>query len=214
MSDGAKQIRELPPIRAIRDLIKNPPKKRDEVIKGILRTSSKMAIAGASKARKTWQLISLAICAATGHVWLDRFEIVKTKVIYINLELHEDTFWDRLSVICDAMGISTDSIADVMSSWCLRGFAAGYDDILPAIIDKIRNDGYGLIIFDPTYKILGDLDENRAGDITKLMNALEEVCFKTGAALVMVNHYGRGGWWSRSRNWRQDPRFERVLVGP
>src|SRR5271166_6127797 len=151
-AEPEKPKRELPPIRTIRDLMKNPPKERDEVIKGVLRKSSKMAIAGASKARKTWQLINLAICATSGKKWLDRFEIVSTKVIYINLELHEDTFWNRLGTICDAMGVSKEVIADNMSSWCLRGYAAGYSDILPAITEKICKEGYGLIIFDPTYK--------------------------------------------------------------
>jgi AAA domain len=136
-------------------------------------------------------LINLAVAAATGEDWL-KFETVKTKVLYINLELHEDTFFNRLGTICQAMEIPIADVADNLSSWCLRGHAAGYSEILPVILNEIRDKGFGLVIFDPTYKILGELDENKAGDITKLMNALEEVCAETGAALVMAYHYSKG----------------------
>jgi hypothetical protein len=186
-SEGKK----LPPIRTIGDIVKNPPKERLEVIKGILKKSSKAGLAGPSKARKTWQLMNLAISVATGQDWL-KFETVKTKVLYINLELHEDTFFHRLGVICEAMETPIKEISENMSGWCLRGHAAPYNVLVPQILAEIRDKGFGLIIFDPTYKILGDAKENASEDVTKLMNALETVAFETGAAFVMAYHFSKG----------------------
>jgi hypothetical protein len=42
------------------------------------------------------------------------------------------------------------------------------------------------------YKILGNADENKANEITKLMNELERVAFETKAAVVTSNHYSKG----------------------
>jgi hypothetical protein len=186
-SEGKK----LPPIRTIGDIVKNPPRERLEVIKGILKKSSKMGFSGPSKARKTWQLMNLAISVSTGQDWL-KFETVQTKVLYINLELHEDTFFSRLGSICEAMETEIVEISEGMSAWCLRGFAASYVELVPQILAEIRDRGFGLIILDPTYKILGDASENAAEDITKLMNALETIAFETGAAFVMAYHFSKG----------------------
>jgi regulatory protein RepA len=186
-SEGKK----LPPIRTIGDIVKHPPRERPEVIKGILKKSSKMGFSGPSKARKTWQLMNLAISVTTGHDWL-KFETVKTKVLYINLELHEDTFFHRLGLICEAMETPIAEISTNMSAWCLRRHAAAYTELVPQILNEVRDKGFGLIIFDPTYKILGDSDENKSNDITKLMNSLESISFETGAAFVMAYHFSKG----------------------
>jgi len=186
-----KEGKQLPPIRTIGNIVKNPPRERREVIKGILKKSSKMGFSGPSKARKTWQLMNLAISVATGQDWL-KFETVRTKVLYINLELHEDTFFSRLGSICEAMETPITEISTNMSAWCLRGHAAAYNELVPQILEEVRDRGFGLIIFDPTYKILGDSDENKAGDITKLMNSLEAISFETGAAFVMAYHFSKG----------------------
>jgi AAA domain len=48
--------------------------------------------------------------------------------------------------------------------------------LLPAIIDRIKNEGFGVVIFDPLSKALGDADENSSKDMNKLLNEFEQVC--------------------------------------
>jgi hypothetical protein len=187
----AKARSKLPAIKTVREIIASPPAERPEIIRGVLRRGCKMSLAGPSKARKTYQLMALGVCAARGYDWL-LFKTVKTKVLYINFELHDDTFYDRLQDICIGMETNIDELGDDFSYWGLRGHAAPYDEIVPMILEDIRAGGYGLVIIDPTYKILGNLDENKAGDIAKLMNELEKVVHETGCALVSANHFSKG----------------------
>ena len=77
-------------------------------------------------------------------------------------------------------GDEISEVEEELSYWGLRGHAAPYNKILPLLLEDIRSGAYGLVIIDPTYKILGDLDENKAGDIAKLMNELENVAHETG----------------------------------
>ena len=183
---------ELPPILTMRQSYANPAKERPEIIKGILRQECKMTLGGKSKARKTWQLINLALCLVTGEVWLDQFECNRTKVLYINFELHRDTFDKRVRDIAEAMELEEESYIDNLSQWGLRGYAAGANALLPAIIDRIKNEGFGVVIFDPLSKALGDADENSSKDMNKLLNEFEQVCKQTGCAMVIAQHYGKG----------------------
>jgi hypothetical protein len=184
--------RELPPILTMRQSYANPAKERPEIIKGILRQECKMTLGGKSKARKTWQLINLALCLVTGEVWLDLFECNRTKVLYINFELHRDTFDKRVRGIAEAMELEPERYIDNLSQWGLRGHAAGANVLLPAIIDRIKNEGFGVVIFDPLSKALGDADENSSKDMNKLLNEFEQVCKQTGCAMIIAQHYGKG----------------------
>jgi regulatory protein RepA len=180
-----KDAAALPVIQTAADMHQNPAPKRPDVIVGLLKRSSKLAIGGASKARKTWMLMHLGVCAALGQQWL-AFDTNPTKVLYVNFELHNDIFEHRLDLICEAMEIGHKNVlGDQFSHWGLRGYAAAYEEILPQISQGIKDHNYGLIILDPMYKILGDADENKAGDITKLMNELERVAFDNNVSVVL-----------------------------
>ena len=43
---------------------------------------------------------------------------------------------------------------------------ADYRILLPKIRGRIRDEGFSMVIIDPTYKLLGIADENCATDIT------------------------------------------------
>ena len=52
---------------------------------------------------------------------------------------------------------------------------------------------YSLINLDPIYKLLGKLrEENLAGDIADLLNQIESLAVKTGAAVCYGAHYSKG----------------------
>ena len=189
----------LPPIVNAAERSEKPNIKRPAVIECLLRRKGKMIIAAPSKARKTWNLMQLAVSAANGRDWIG-FTTIKTRVLYINFELYEDTERDRFEkIICDKWHKYGDEVASLkenllrdLDCWSLRGYATDFETLVPQIIEATKNRKYGLIIIDPVYKILGNADENRATDITRLMNALDLIPKETGAALVMSHHYSKG----------------------
>jgi hypothetical protein len=56
----------------------------------------------------------------------------------------------------------------------------------------VKDGGYALIVLDPIYKCYGDVDENSAGAVAGLMNALESLAVETGAAVAFGAHYSKG----------------------
>ena len=64
--------------------------------------------------------------------------------------------------------------------------------ILPAIYERIKTKEYSAIVLDPIYCMYEDLDENSAGDVSNLMNALRKLANKSKAAIVFAHHFSKG----------------------
>jgi hypothetical protein len=160
-----------------------------ELVCGVLHQGSKMVIGGGSKTFKTWTLIDLAVSVATGIPWWG-FKTNKGRVLYLNFEIQDPFFRDRLVSVVFAKDCA---LADGQLTYLgLRGKAADLRRLMPAIIAKFKDGGYSLIVFDPIYKGLGDRDENKAGDIASLLNEIESLAVETGAAVAFGHHFSKG----------------------
>ena len=74
---------------------------------------------------------------------------------------------------------------EVVSVRLCRG--ASFDKIIPRIIQKLKDTKYDAILLDPLYKIYGEIDENKAGDV-----ALQTLAVKSKAAVTFGAHYSKG----------------------
>jgi len=74
----------------------------------------------------------------------------------------------------------------------VRGHATDFSALIPKILGRIRDTGYALILIDPIYKGLGNRNENDAGDIASLLNEVEQLAAKSGAAVVFGAHFSKG----------------------
>jgi hypothetical protein len=57
---------------------------------------------------------------------------------------------------------------------------------------EILKGDYGLIVFDPIYKVYGGRDENSVSDVAEIMNELEQIINATESALVYATHQTKG----------------------
>jgi hypothetical protein len=186
-SPAEEQSQTLPPIRSAEELLLNPPQKPPEVVEGLLHQGCKMVLGGASKSNKTWVLTDLAISVAAGVSWWE-FPTVQGRVLYLNFELPEAFFAERIKLVTSAKNVDPSKALDV---WNLRGYAADFEKLEPEITRKAGRK-YTLICLDPTYKLLGGRDENRAGDIASLLNGFERLAVETNAAIAFGAHFSKG----------------------
>lgn len=180
----------FPPRRDMKHLMNGGmPPEPEQVIGGVLHRASKMVVGGTSKGRKTWALMDLAISVAAGVEWWG-FKCTKGRVCYINFEIQEAFFARRSQTICAEKRVVLDeSRFDV---WTLRGFVGGIETMADDLIRSLQWEDYTLIVIDPIYKALGDRDENKAGDVASMLNLIEKVAVKTGAAIAFGAHYSKG----------------------
>ena len=179
---------ELPAIRNAQTLVDLDVPTPAELIVGVLHQGLKCIIGGASKSRKSWTLLDLGISVATGQKFWN-WETRAGRVLYLNFEIPESFLRKRILAVSNAKQVFDLTNLDV---WTLRGHSATLGALLPKLLTAIRVGAYALIIIDPIYKMLGDRDENAAGDINSLCNEIERLCVKTGAAIVFASHYSKG----------------------
>jgi RecA-family ATPase len=192
--DDKKALPEILTLRQLYDLELPLP---EELIQGILHQGSKLSFGGASKGYKTWTLQHMALAVAGGVPWLG-FATRREKVLLIDLELQRPFVKRRLETLQGILNVPPD-IEDWLDVWTLRGHSAGHREIFPRIIDRIAGGAYGLVVLDPVYKVYGDdCDENSAGDMAALMNSIERLTTKTGAAVSFGAHYSKGNQASKS----------------
>lgn len=180
---------QLPQLTVLSDVALNPPKLPDELIQGVLRVGHKMIISGPSKAGKSFNLMELSIALAEGTKWL-AFQCKKTKVLYVNLEIDPASCINRFLEIYKALKITPKHMEDIVI-WNLRGYALPLDQLVPILIRRIKDHGYGAVIIDPIYKVITG-DENNASEMGAFCNQFDLICSATGCSAIYCHHHSKG----------------------
>ena len=157
------------------------------LINGILRQGHKMLLAGPSKAGKSFALLQLAVCIAEGLPWLG-FQCAQGRVLYVNLELDEESCKERLALVRKAIHAPNKYPVD---TWNLRGRSFPMDKLAPILIRKASKNGYLAIIIDPIYKIITG-DENSADQMARFCNQFDKICTELGCAVIYCHHHSKG----------------------
>jgi RecA-family ATPase len=165
-----------------------PEAEPPQLVDGVLHQGAKMVLGGPSKARKSWSLIDLMLSVSTGSPWWG-FTTRRGRSLYLNFELPAFALQYRIQSIAAAKGIDDFTGFDL---WNLRGHATDFSALIPKILGRIRDTGYAMILIDPIYKGLGARNENDAGDIASLLNEVEQLAAKSGAAVVFGAHFSKG----------------------
>ncbi len=180
---------KLPKIVSLAEMEADQTIERPTVlIEGLLHKGEKMVVAGTSKSFKTWSLVDLGLSVAAGKSWWGR-KATQSKVLYVNFEIQDFFIRERSTMVAKSKNIVEEK--KDLNLWNLRGYATDFA-ILRDTIATTAGNSYGLIIIDPIYKLLGDRDENKAGDIARMLNEFEKLAVMTGSAVVFGHHYSKG----------------------
>lgn len=180
---------EWPPIKSYAQLVKEDLPAPETLIEGMLHRGGKMLLGGGSKAFKSWSLIDLALSLHAGVPWWGQ-SCKQARVLFINFEIQEWSFRNRLADVIKAKGL--EGKADDFDVWTLRGYAADLTLIRPMIEKQIEGKGYQAIILDPNYMLMGDRDENSAGDMSTLMNEFEYLATRHNLSIILSHHFSKG----------------------
>jgi hypothetical protein len=180
----------LPEILDVEELFSRRKEAPPQIIAGILHQGCKMVLGGTSKSYKSWCLLDLSVAIASGGKWWGR-QCVKNKVIYVNFELPEWAVRERLAAVLAARP-ECRYLGGYLKIWNLRGHNADLTLLRPILEEQLKDGGYGVIILDPAYKVLGNRDENANGDIAGLMNEFETLGQRCNAAVIVAHHFAKG----------------------
>lgn len=170
------------------EIMADPPQLKPELIEGILRQGHKMLLVSSSKAGKTFALIELAVAIAEGRRWLG-FRCKQGRVLYLNMELDEASFDDRVIRVYEALELNArhPENIDIVH---LRGRIEKLDKLVPQINRTLKAREYAAVILDPTYK-LGIGDENAAEAVVQFTNAIDKIA-NSGVSVIYAHHHSKG----------------------
>ena len=176
-TEDLSDVRVMPPIVNMEDISKNPPQLAPVLIEGVLRQGHKMIISAPSKAGKSFALVELALAIAGGYVWMGS-KCTKGRVLYINMEIDDPSFYYRVKVVKDEMEKLVENHIENIDVWGLRGFSMPLSQLAPMVID-------------PLYKVM-DGDENSNSDVSKMVAQFDRIARETGAAVIYAHHFAKG----------------------
>lgn len=120
----------LPPVENLQTACGHGvPEQSPAMIEGVLRKGHKMLLAGPSKAGKSFALIELAVCIASGTPWMNRFECRRGKVLYVNLEVDPASAKHRFHDVSKALELPEEAVQAMLPNidlWNLRGYCINW----------------------------------------------------------------------------------------
>jgi RecA-family ATPase len=173
------------------DWIQDEPEELDQVLEGIIDIKDKLAVIGSSKLRKSFLLLQLLLCIATGRRFLN-WDIPKPRrIFHIQFEIQSGHFHRRLRRMCKALGITTKELGDRFRILNARGLKLTGKEGLEKISSIIEFYHPEVISIDPFYK-LSDGGENAIEEVKQILNMLDSLIEENEAALIYVHHDSKG----------------------
>lgn len=187
---------KLPEAKVRSDFSPEEEKLSPELIRGLFRANQKMMLSGASKSGKSFMLIELALCLASGRAWLG-YPCMECKVLYVNLEIAGSSFLKRIDDVSRAIGLEQPEWNLNLKILNLRGFHTTLEEMRGALIalalDEEAETGvpFSAIILDPIYKISNG-EENSAKDVGAFCAQMDVICRETGSSVIFSHHHSKG----------------------
>src|SRR5437899_608785 len=98
-------MRNLPPV-PLDNILTNPLPPISWVCQPWITQGAKTVLFGEWGSMKTWVLLHMALCMASGHPWLGHKTVPQT-VLYIDEEMGERTLRSRLKRLARGLGLGT-----------------------------------------------------------------------------------------------------------
>jgi len=157
-------------------------------VDGLIPSNGFGMIAGESGCGKTWLLLSLSIAVASGTPWLDSFATTEGNVLFIDEESGISLLKHRLLKLGEPEEMSSLPIYFATFEQLKMDTAQG-KALLEATIKKT---GARLVVIDSFVRI-HDSDENSAGEMSRVTEALSRIARDLNCAIVIAHHARKKG---------------------
>jgi hypothetical protein len=152
---------------------------------------------GAFGSKKTWSMLSAAVCASLTKSWVG-YDVPKPiKVLYIDQDMGEDYTREYMAQ-CIRGELGENDIAGKLSFISGANFDLFNPDDLNLLYLEIVKSGAELVFMDALRNFTPGRDENSVKDMQPALNALRHLISSTRAAIVISHHENKAGGWSGS----------------
>jgi RecA-family ATPase len=177
-------------VRNAADALKPQPP-IEYIVDRLITSSSVNVFFGEPGSKKTYSLLSLAVCAAVGKTWLEFAIPAPIKVLVVDEESGERRLTVRLGA-CIRGERATNIDPEYLSYVSLAGFDLGEDKDVLEVSKLIMDVGAQLVIIDALADIMSG-DENSKQETQPVLNHLRKIAENTDSAIVLIHHSNKMG---------------------
>jgi hypothetical protein len=195
------------------------------LIEGLMVDAALVACVGRWKTTKSYALLHLCICIATGRPAFGAFAIPEPgPVVFCNEESGRAALWRRLDALARGSAIDPEELRGqlkVAANARIKLDDRAWQEELLAIGKELRPR---LIALDPLARMKAPArDENAQTEMGSLIEFIRELRDKTGAAIAFVHHIGHVGGhmrgssdlesiWESRLTWSREEHASAVLL--
>lgn len=176
------------PVANAADWLNGEPPPPTFILKNVFEVGNRVLFVGASKTRKSFLSLQLAVCLASENDFVGLTVTKPHRVLLVNLENAEAWQHRRLFAMCATLDINSSMLGDRLAILNGRGKGA---DLAKIEAEAIRHRAE-VVILDPLYKLDGGADESDMAERKQLISRLEVLNERTNAAIVYVHHDAKG----------------------
>lgn len=180
------------------------------MIEEIWANNSHGIIAGEPKTYKSVIVTEMMISVASGYPMWDKFKVNRTgPVLMVQEENAEWIVQDRLIKIAHSKGLLSGRVYSVnpkkgslyvefpkelpiriLNNWGFDLTKDEHREVLTREIDRVKPV---MIILDPLYLMLGDLNDNSAHELREVLVWLLQLKTKYNTSIIILHHWNKGG---------------------
>lgn len=160
----------------------------DWIVENLISAGSVNIFYGEGGSKKTWSLLDMAVCVATGAQWLD-FKTTQNNVLIIDEESGKRRILRRLGDVL--RGHDADQTTPIYTI-SLAGFDLGQAAYIGELTNNINVSGAKLVIIDALADVMPGKDENLVKDVQPIFLALRKIAEDTQAAIILIHHANKG----------------------
>lgn len=174
-------------IRTAADALK-PQAPPEWVVEKLVSRGSVSIFFGDPGAKKTYSLLSMAVCVAVSKPWAGK-DVKQCKILFVDEEVGERWLSLRLAEVLRGASAEEDIPFEYIS---FAGFKLDNPNDVKLLETLIIERGIGLVIFDALADVMTG-DENSKQDVQPVFNALRTLAEKTNAAIIVIHHSNKLG---------------------
>jgi RecA-family ATPase len=174
----------------IRDagFVLQPQEPITQIVESLITEGSVSLFYGEPGAKKTYSILSLAVCVALEKPWLG-FAVQQRKVLFIDEESGERRLALRMgAAIRGEFGDEKTPIEFIS----LAGFKLDDEEDPKHLQRIIEEQGAGLVIIDALCDVMNG-DENSKQDVQPVFTTLRKIAERTKAAIIVIHHSNKAG---------------------
>lgn len=184
----AADLSDRYPVHWAREAIAIPPPV-EWIVDGIMSRGTLSMFYGDAGTKKTWLLLSAAICIAKGIPWLGR-EVTQGPVLIIDEESGHRRLWSRMHQLMKGYGC----LEDLPIAWITQ---TGFDLRNPIDVLKMRRNieaiGPVFVIVDALMEVIAGADENSSQEVMPAIKLLRTMMQEYDIAGNVIHHANKGG---------------------